>query len=236
MAKDTVGFSGAGLETLLNEAAMIALSQKTSEITKSQIEEASLQMALKGHIKNSIGERNRAEHEIVSYHEAGHAVATLRLTDNEVRRVTVLPTTSGAGGITMSVPPSDKLLPTIGDLENRVRVLYAGRAAEYYLAGKIESGVSVGASQDVQEATHLIQNIVTLRQEKGLLDYSDFGLAGQKNLMDQCEELSQKLWAESAALIEQNWSSVDRVAKALLEKESLTAEEVTALVSDNTAI
>ncbi len=229
LAKDTVGFSGAGLETLLNEAAMLALTRKAPEITRQHIDEASIQMALKGHIKNSIGDRNREEHEIVCYHEAGHAVATLGLTDNLVRRVTVLPTTSGAGGVTMSVPPADQHLPTVGNLENRVRLLYAGRAAEYLRAGKRESGVSVGASQDIKEATSLIQTIVTLTQKDGLLDYGSFGLAGQNKLMDQCEVLSQRLWEETVAFAESRWGAIDRIARALMEKDSLAAEEVEAL-------
>lgn len=232
LAKDTVGYSGAGLETLLNEAALLALNRKTSEITREQIEEASIQMALKGHIKNSIGDRNRIEHEIVSYHEAGHAVATLALTDNIVRRVTVLPTTSGTGGVTMSVPPADCHLPTVGNLESRVKMLYAGRAAEYILAGKQETGVTLGAGQDIKEATHVIQNLVTLSQKNGLLDYSDFGLAGQNKMMDQCEVLSQKLWEETVVFAEAHWPAIDRIAQALLEKDSLSAEEVTALYQD----
>lgn len=234
LAKDTVGYSGAGLETLLNEAALLALNRKSPEITRQQIEEASIQMALKGHIKNSIGDRNRTEHEIVSYHEAGHAVATLALTDHIVRRVTVLPTTSGAGGVTMSVPPADLHLPTVGNLESRVKMLYAGRAAEYILAGKTETGVSLGAGQDIREATHVIQNLVTLSQKNGLLDYSDFGLAGQNKLMDQCEVLSQKLWGETVTFAEAHWGAIDRIAKALIEKDSLSAEEVTALYKNTT--
>ncbi len=229
LAKDTVGFSGAGLASLLNEAALLALTRKSSEITRRQIEEASIQMALKGHIKNSIGDRSRTEHEIVSYHEAGHAVATLALTDHIVRRVTVLPTTAGTGGVTMSVPPSDCRLPTVGNLESRVKLLYAGRAAEYLLAGKRETGVTLGAAQDIREATQVIQNLVTLTQKNGLLDYSDFGLAGQNKMMDQCEVLSQRLWDETVAFAEANWPAIDRIAKALMEKDSLSAEEVTAL-------
>lgn len=229
LAKDTVGFSGAGLETLLNEAALIALSEKTPEITKAQIEEASMQMALKGHIKKSIGNRNRAEHEIVSYHEAGHATATLALTKNQVRRITVLPTTSGAGGVTLSVPPADQQLPTVRDLENRVKVLYAGRAAEYLLAGKVEENVSMGAVQDIKEATKVIQNLVTSSQEQGLLDYADFGLAGQNKLMDLCSLASKRLWADTVALLEEHWESVTRIAKALIEQDSLSAQEVKTL-------
>jgi cell division protease FtsH len=229
LAKDTIGYSGAGLETLLNEAALLALTRKTPSITRKQIEEASIQMALKGHIKNSIGDRSREEHEIVSYHEAGHAAATLALTDNIVRRVTVLPTTAGTGGITMSVPPADRNLPTVGNLESRVKMLYAGRAAEYLLAGKVETGVSLGAAQDIREATHVIQNLVTLSQKNGLLDYGDFGLAGQNKMMDLCEHLSQRLWEETVAFAEEHWDAIDRIAKGLLEKDTLTAEEVKVL-------
>ena len=226
LAKDTVGFSGAGLEALLNEAAMIALTDKAPAITRGMIDRASLQMMLKGHIKNTIGDRNHQEHTIVSYHEAGHAVATLGLTQHDVRRVTVLPATSGAGGLTMSVPPADRSLPTVSDLENQVKMLYAGRAAEYLLSGEKEQGVTLGAAQDVKEATGVIQNLVSLTQKEGLLDYSDFGLAGQKKMMDLCEDASRRLWEETVAFAREHWTQIDRIAKALMEKETLSGEEV----------
>ncbi len=226
LARDTIGYSGSGLESLLNESALLALKQRTPEISRSQIEEASLQIAMKGHIKNGIGNRNIREQKIVSYHEAGHTVATLVLTDHAVRRVTVLPTTSGAGGLTMSVPPADENLPTIEQLESRIRILYAGRAAEYVLAGKVERGVTVGAVSDIQEATKSIQTLVTLTQKQGLLNYAEFGLSGQEKQMELSETVSERLWNETVTLIENNWSLLVHLAETLLVRETLRETEI----------
>ncbi len=230
LAKDTVGFSGAALEVLLNEAAMQALIQKAPEITLEHIEQASMQMLLKGHIKKGIGNRNQTEHTVVCYHEAGHTVATAYLTDHALRRVTVLPTTSGAGGVTMSAPPSDKMLPKLEDLRSRVMVLYAGRAAEYWLCGGKEAQVTTGAAEDVRAATEVIQQIAMFSEEAGLLDYREFGLAGQKKMMERCQALSQELWKETVEFIQAHAQQVEAVAKALLEKDTLTGEEAEALL------
>ncbi len=230
LAKDTVGMSGAGLEALLNEAAMQALIHKAPEITRKHIEDASIQMELKGHIKRNIGNRNREEHKVICYHEAGHTVATALLTDHLLRRVTVLPTTSGAGGVTMSAPPADKHLHTLENLRRRAIVLYAGRAAEYLLAGEQEGQVSTGASDDIRQATSIIQNLAAFSQQNGLLDYSDFGRAGEKKVMDQCEVISKQIWQETVEFARENWDKIDAVAKGLMEKDTLVEEEIRQLI------
>ena len=230
LAKDTVGMSGAGLEALLNEAAMQALIHKAPEITRKHIEDASIQMELKGHIKRNIGNRNREEHKVICYHEAGHTVATALLTDHLVRRVTVLPTTSGAGGVTMSAPPADKHLHTLENLRRRAIVLYAGRAAEYLLAGEQEGQVSTGACDDIRQATSIIQNLAAFSQQNGLLDYSDFGRAGEKKVMDQCEVISKQIWQETVEFARENWDKIDAVAKGLMEKDTLVEEEIRQLI------
>ena len=230
LAKDTVGMSGAGLEALLNEAAMQALIHKAPEITRKHIEDASIQMELKGHIKRNIGNRNREEHKVICYHEAGHTVATALLTDHLLRRVTVLPTTSGAGGVTMSAPPADKHLHTLENLRRRAIVLYAGRAAEYLLAGEQEGQVSTGACDDIRQATSIIQNLAAFSQQNGLLDYSDFGRAGEKKVMDQCEVISKQIWQETVEFARENWDKIDAVAKGLMEKDTLVKEEIRQLI------
>ena len=230
LAKDTVGMSGAGLEALLNEAAMQALIHKAPEITRKHIEDASIQMELKGHIKRNIGNRNREEHKVICYHEAGHTVATALLTDHLLRRVTVLPTTSGAGGVTMSAPPADKHLHTLENLRRRAIVLYAGRAAEYLLAGEQEGQVSTGACDDIRQATSIIQNLAAFSQQNGLLDYSDFGRAGEKKVMDQCEVISKQIWQETVEIARENWDKIDAVAKGLMEKDTLVEEEIRQLI------
>ena len=230
LAKDTVGMSGAGLEALLNEAAMQALIHKAPEITRKHIEDASIQMELKGHIKRNIGNRNREEHKVICYHEAGHTVATALLTDHLLRRVTVLPTTSGAGGVTMSAPPADKHLHTLENLRRRAIVLYAGRAAEYLLAGEQEGQVSTGACDDIRQATSIIQNLAAFSQQNGLLDYSDFGRAGEKKVMDQCEVISKQIWQETVEFARENWDKIDAVAKGLMEKDTLVEEEIRQLI------
>ncbi len=236
LAKDTVGFSGAGLEALLNEAAMQALVHKASEITRAHIEDASIQMELKGHIKRNIGNRNRLEHTVVCYHEAGHTVAIALLTDHLLRRVTVLPTTSGAGGVTMSVPPSDKNLHTLEELHNRAITLYAGRASEYLLAGEREGMVSTGASDDIRQATAIIRHIVLFSQKNGLLDVSGFGQAAEKHVLADCQTLSQSIWEETVAFARKHWDKIDALAKRLLEQDTLEEAEIRQLVGEASAL
>lgn len=230
LAKDTVGFSGAGLEALLNESAMLALVNKADEITRKHIEDASIQMELKGHIKKNIGKRNQTEHRMICYHEAGHTVATALLTDHLLRRVTVLPTTSGAGGVTMSTPQPDRDLETLKELRAEVMVMYAGRASEYRLAGEQEDAVSTGASADIRQATALLQRLAVFSHGNGLLDYSDFGTAGQRKVMGQCEVLSKELWEETVVFLREHWEQVTAVAERLIEKDTLEEPEIRSLI------
>ena len=152
------------------------------------------------------------------------------LTDHLLRRVTVLPTTSGAGGVTMSAPPADKHLHTLENLRRRAIVLYAGRAAEYLLAGEQEGQVSTGACDDIRQATSIIQNLAAFSQQNGLLDYSDFGRAGEKKVMDQCEVISKQIWQETVEFARENWDKIDAVAKGLMEKDTLVEEEIRQLI------
>lgn len=230
LAKDTVGFSGAGLEALLNEAAMQALIHKADAITRKHIDDASIQMELKGHIKKNIGNRNQTEHRMVCYHEAGHTVATALLTDHLLRRVTVLPTTSGAGGVTMSTPQPDRHMETLQEIRAEVMVLYAGRASEYRLAGEREGAVSTGASADIRQATSLLQRLAVFSHGNGLLDYSDFGLAGQRKVMGQCEVLSRELWEDTIQFVRKHWEKIEAVATRLLEKDTLEEAEIRELL------
>ncbi len=232
LAKDTVGFSGAGLEALLNEAAMQALVHKAQEITRKHIEDASIQMELKGHIKKNIGKRNEQEHRMICYHEAGHTVATALLTDHLLRRVTVLPTTSGAGGVTMSTPQPDRNLETLQEIRAEVMVLYAGRASEYRLAGEREHAVSTGASSDIRQATELLQRLAVFSHGNGLLDYSGFGTAGQRKVMAQCETLSKELWDETVSFLREHWEKVTAIAERLLQKDTLEEAEIRAIIEN----
>lgn len=122
------------------------------------------------------------------------------------------------------------MLETLKELRAEVMVMYAGRASEYRLAGECEGEVSTGASQDIRQATVLLQRLAVFSHGRGLLDYSDFGAAGQRKVMGQCETLSRELWDETVAFLREHWEAVTAVAEKLLEKDTLEEREIRSLI------
>ncbi len=155
IAQQTVGFTGADLENLLNEAALLAARKKLRAITMSEIEEATIKV-LVGTEKRShkVNERDK---KLTAYHEAGHAVATYFLeTQDPVRQVSIIPR-GMAGGFTMSVPTEDKLYKSKKYMLDDIVVLLGGRVAEAITFGDI----STGASNDIERASDIARKMVT---------------------------------------------------------------------------
>ena len=150
LAARTVLFSGASLENLLNEAAIRAARRRSERICEADIESAYLTLVAGGERSIRMGEEERR---LIALHEAGHAVISRLLTpEDRIRRVSIVPSVNGAAGYNLSIP-AEKTMYTRGDLENRICVLLAGRAAEALYAG--EGGVTGGASNDLKRATEL---------------------------------------------------------------------------------
>lgn len=155
IAHQTVGFTGADLENLLNEAALLAARKKMRAITMTEIEEASLKVMV-GTEKRS-HKVNEHDKKLTAYHEAGHAVATYYLdTQDPVRQVSIIPR-GMAGGFTMSVPTEDKLYKSKKGMLEDIVVLLGGRVAEAITFGDI----STGASNDIERASEIARKMVT---------------------------------------------------------------------------
>lgn len=155
IAQSTVGFTGADLENLLNEAALLAARKNLHAITMVEIEEATLKVVV-GSEKRS-HKVSEADKKLTAYHEAGHAVATYYLeTQDPVRQVSIIPR-GMAGGFTMSVPTEDKLYNSKKSMLEEIVVLLGGRVAEAITFGDI----STGASNDIERASDIARKMVT---------------------------------------------------------------------------
>ncbi|NLZ36069.1 MAG: ATP-dependent zinc metalloprotease FtsH [Clostridiales bacterium] len=154
LARSTVGFTGADLANLLNEAALLAARKGKPKIGNLDLDEATLKVVVGPEKKSKVV--SEKERKLTSYHEAGHAIVTkLRQPDKPVHRISVIP--SGlAGGYTMSLPKEDKSYESRSDIENEIISLMGGRVAESLKMGDI----STGASNDIARATRLARSMV----------------------------------------------------------------------------
>ena len=227
-AKQTMGNSPADIEAVLNEASIIAANSHKGIISKKDLDDAYLKKVLKGHVKSN-AERDTEQLKLVSWHEAGHALVGV-LTGQEVAKVTILPSSSGAGGFTI-FSPSKLGLFTKEELENQIRSLYAGRAAEELFVGK--NKITTGASNDIERATDIIHMLVSkygmCDGECAVLDYSR--ISGSKEfVMSKMNELSSMYYQQTLELLRANEDRLRNLADKLFENETLSEKEILEIV------
>ena len=246
IATRTPGYSGADLENLLNEAALLAVRRNLDCIGMEEIDEAS-DRVLMGPAKTS---RVITEYEkkIVAYHEAGHAVAGIILPQgDEVQKITIV-SRGMAGGYTQMLPKEEKMLVyTKVELTQQITSLLAGRVSEETFLDES----STGASDDFKKATKIARSMVT---EYGMSDLGPVQFehvnesvflgrdyANQKNFSDQValeidqevRKIIDKCYVEAKEILKSNKKLVDILAHTLIEKETLTKEEIEKLVEEN---
>lgn len=234
LSKLTIGFAGADLSALLNEAAILSVTRGHEEISYADINDAYLKTVMKGHEKKNQADRKKDELELVAWHEAGHALTAKMLAKSEVPKVTITSFTSGAGGVTF-ITPSGNPLPSKAYMENRVKTLYAGRIAESLLLGD-ESQVTAGASSDIEEATKIIHHMIVtygMSDKFGMLNLDTLGITNHANslVLEEASEISKKLYAQTYNFMSDHKTELKAIAEALLEKESITEEELDNLLS-----
>ena len=241
----TPGFSGADLENLLNEAALLAVRRNKESISMNEIDEAT-DRVLMGPAKTSRKITDK-EKKLVSLHEAGHAVIGIKLEDaNEVHKITIIPR-GVAGGYTMMLPKEEKIgIMTKAELEAAIVGLLGGRVSEELFFGEI----TTGASDDFKRATNIARSMVT---EYGMSDLgpvqyeqkSEGVFLGRdytnktKNFSDQVAlEIDQQTraiiencYAKAKKIIKENEKLIKLLSDALMEKETLTKEEIESLVN-----
>lgn len=233
LAATTVGFSGAAIASMLNEAAFIAASKKAHCITMEDIDRAMYKILMKGDQKENQSTRNKKELETCAYHETGHVIATRLYTTDRIPKVTIISSTSGAGGVTFRTPEETGLVSK-SYLEGIVKMMYAGRAAEEIYFGNTDM-ITTGASSDIKQATEVIKNylgVYGMSDTYGLINLSAFNTLNQEEMIAKSSEIAKRLYAEVLADITKNKELLDRFAQELLIKESLNEAEIEALFNE----
>lgn len=244
LAKRTPGFSGADLENLLNEAALLAVRRNKTKITMSEIDEAT-DRVLMGPAKTS-HKYSESDRKLVAYHEAGHAVVGLKLANaNDVQKVTIIPRGS-AGGYNMMVPSVEKLCSTKTDLLEEITGLLGGRTAEEVVFGEI----TTGAHNDFEKATKIARAMVTeygmsdlgplqFEQQEGSVflgrDYNKmqhFSNEVANEIDMEMRKIIDNCHKKATEIINQNKDLLKLIAEALLEYETLTKEQIDYLVAN----
>lgn len=221
LAKETVGFSPAKIEALLNEASIISVQDDSKFITKEIIDKAMYKILLQGHMKEDVSERDKEELNVVAWHEAGHAVIG-HLFGKDITKVTVIPSTSGAGGVTFSTPTKTSLL-SAEDIKHEIMELYGGRLAEllYYKGDK--NKITTGASNDIERATDLINGYVTrygMSSDFGMLNLSS-ARVDNKEIISQEVSIAKELELATKEVLEHHYAELKEIANMLIEENTI---------------
>ena len=229
LSTKTVGFSGAELETLLNEAALIAVGKEKEEIDYSDIDDAFFKLVMQGNKKKR--EKVTDVNRVVAWHEAGHTLATKLLTDDNVPSVTIVGSSSGAGGVTFRTPQEDNILHSKKYLESLIQVMYAGRAAEEIYFGN-EDSITTGASQDIKQASGIIKEYLSIygMGKMGMLDLSQFR-HDYADIVDEASEMAQRLYSYILDLLKNNYTLLQELSETLLDKETLEESEIDDIIA-----
>ena len=240
----TPGFSGADLENLLNEAALLAVRRNKDAITMDEIDEAT-DRVLMGPAKVSRKITDK-EKRLVAIHESGHAVIGLKLEDaNEVHKITIIPR-GVAGGYTMMLPKEEKIgIMTKNELLAQITGLLGGRVSEEMYLGEI----TTGASDDFRRATNIARNMVTEygMSDLGPVQYEEKSegvflgrdYAKSKNFSDkvaheideEVRKIINECYKKAEEILRENKNLVMLLADALIENETLTKEQIDSLVN-----
>ncbi|MBR3832127.1 MAG: AAA family ATPase, partial [Mycoplasmataceae bacterium] len=240
LAKRTPGYSGAQLENVINEAALLSVREQSGLITKKQIDEA-IDRVMAGPAKKT-RTISPEELEMVAYHEAGHAVVGLKVPGgNKVQKITIIPR-GNAGGYNLMLPEKEKYNKTKLELEAMIKSFMGGRAAEEIIYG--EENISTGAADDIQKATSIARRMVTewgmsslgpiqYEEPEGSVflgrDYAKSKVLSDALNQDIDNEVKKILInSKKVALkiIKENMELLRLIKDLLLERETIVAEEI----------
>ena len=246
IAQTTVGFTGADLENLLNEAAILAAGEDRQYITNDDIK--------KSFVKVGIGKEKKSrvvsdkEKKITAYHESGHAILFHVLPDvGPVYSVSIIPTGASAAGYTMPINENDEMFNTKGKMLQDIIVSLGGRVAEEL----IFDDITTGASQDIKQATQAARNMVTkfgFSKNIGMVHYGDddeevfigrdlahtkgFSDATAKAIDDEVKMIIDECYEKAVKLLKEYEPILHKCANLLLEKEKISRSEFEALFGD----
>lgn len=243
IAQTTAGFTGADLENLLNEAAIVAAKENRSYIIQKDIKESFLKVGVGPEKKSRI--ITEKEKKITAYHESGHAILFHVLPDvGPVYTVSIIPTGGGAAGYTMPLPERDEMFDTKGRMLQQIIVSLGGRVAEEL----IFDDITTGASQDIKQATELAKAMVTkygFSENVGLINYNNdddevfigrdlahtrgYGEGVASKIDEEVKRIIDECYDKARAIIQENSDVLHKSADLLLEKEKIGRDEFEAL-------
>jgi len=246
LAAKTAGSSGADLANIANEAAIIAARRNAKKITNDDVTEAFEKVAIGPERKTKV--MSEKEKELTAYHEAGHAIVGHVLPDSDpVHKVTIIPR-GGTGGVTWFLPPEDKSYTSVVEFKDILARALGGRVAEKIIYGS--DHITTGAGSDLRKATEIARDMVI---EQGMGDklrdqvfhednggmvfdkitherpYSD---DTAKQIDSEVEALIKEAARRAEIVITNNRPSLDKLAKALLEEETIEEEKVREILKD----
>ena len=243
IARTTVGFTGADLENLLNESAIVCAKEGRKFIEEEDISKSFIKIGIGKEKKSKI--ISEKDQKITAYHEAGHAILFHVLPDvGPVHMVSIIPTGSGAAGYTMPLPERDETFMTKGKMKQDIIASLGGRIAE----SLIFDDITTGASQDIKQATSTAKAMVTkygFSENVGMINYADedevfigrdFGRTSRdysedvaKTIDNEVKAIIDDAYAQAKSILEEHMDVLHKCAKLLLEKERIDREEFEAL-------
>jgi cell division protease FtsH len=246
IAKSTAGFTGADLENLLNEAALLAARKNLKAITMTEIEEATIKVVVGTEKKSRV--MSDKEKKLTAYHEAGHAVATFYCpTQDPVHQISIIPR-GMAGGYTMSLPAEDRNYRSRDEMKEDIVVLLGGRVAEALILGDI----STGASNDIERATKMATDMVTrygMSEKLGPICYGSSNnevfigrdMGHVKNYSEEtASEIDEEVhriisagYEKTESILREHVEKLHKVAQFLFVNEKMSAEEFMDVMKKN---
>ena len=242
LARGTTGFSGADLENLLNEAALLAVRNGRTEIAPADIEEARDKILMG---PRKVRKMRPEDIKLTAYHEAGHAFVSVMYSDitDPIHKATIIPR-GRALGMVQHLPIDDKVSMTIAEVRANLAIALAGRSAEEIFFGADK--ITTGAESDIAMATRLARYSITtagLSERVGLAAINQVNNFGNRTALENASEKTAELvdaevraWLDAAHanathLLAQNKETVRRLAEELLARETLTGDEIKAIVT-----
>ncbi len=237
IAKTTAGFTGADLENLLNEAALLAARRSKEKIGNREIDDAFLKVIMGNEKKSRV--YSEKEKKLTAYHEAGHAIVTrLMPTQDPVHQISIVPR-GRAGGFTLSLPKEDKYYSSKNEMEDELVTLLGGRVAEKL----VMDDISTGASNDIERASDIARRMVTRYGMSDKLGPIAFGsdhdevflgrdFAASKNyseevaslIDEEVKRIIDEAYRRCEQMLQEHMDILDRVAAYLLEHETMSGE------------
>ena len=245
IAKDTIGFTGADLENLLNEAALLAVRRKKKALTMQEISDATSRVEM-GTEKKSHKYSEKAK-KLTAYHEAGHAVSSYYIEGHDpVKEISIIPRGMGAGGYTWYTPQEENYNSKADMLDDLISLL-GGRVAEALSLNDI----STGASNDLQRATSICRDMVSkygMSDELGPVVYSDdnnevflgkdyghvnnYSEATSARIDDQIEKMMRKAYSQTESILKTHYDKLELVAETLIKNEKISGDQFTQLMEN----